>query len=211
MRGTVSLVLRSAVPMGTLWGEEEVVKPFFSIKPEGKGAGRGLSTVCGLVKQSDGHVNISSEPRRGTAIKLYLPRTFEKIDAVMPVDFKPVVGSTGTILVAENDECIRTNTAEPLRDFGYHVIDAQDAAEALQALRESPVNGLMTELGLLGMSGMSGEALARRVREVAGNIGVVFATGHDHFASRLADCVVQVKPHASSDIEQALPTVTERK
>ena len=52
----------------------------------------------------------------------------------------------------------------------------------------------MTELGLPGMSGMSGEALARRVREVAGNIGVVFATGHDHVASRLADCVVLVKP-----------------
>ena len=66
----------------------------------------------------------------------------------------------------------------------------------------------MTELGLLGMSGMSGEALARRAREVARNIGVVFASGHDHFASRLADCVVLVKPYASSDIEQALPTVT---
>ena len=68
----------------------------------------------------------------------------------------------------------------------------------------------MTELGLLGMSGMSGEALARRAREVASNIGVVFASGQDHFASRLADCVVLVKPYASSDIEQALQTVTER-
>ena len=52
----------------------------------------------------------------------------------------------------------------------------------------------MTELGLPGMSGMSGDELARRAREVASNIGVVFATGHDHFASRLAGCVVLVKP-----------------
>ena len=209
MRGTVSLVLRSAVPMGTLWGEE-CTKPFFSTKPEGKGTGRGLSTVCGLVKQSDGHIKIYSEPGRGSTIKLYLPRTFEKIDAVVSVCFKQVVCGIETILLAEDDECIRTNSAELLRDFGYHVVESQDATEALQALRKSPVDGLMTELGLLGMSGMSGEALARRVRAVAGNIGVVFATGHDHFASRLADCVVLVKPYASSDIEQALQTVTGR-
>ena len=120
------------------------------------------------------------------------------------------MGGIETILLAEDDECIRTNTAELLRDFGYHVVESQDAAEALQALRDSPVDGLMTELGLLGMSGMSGEALPRRVRAVAGNIGVVFATGHDHFASRLADCDVLVKPYASSDIEQAFRTVTGR-
>ena len=78
----------------------------------------------------------------------------------------------------------------------------------MQALRNSPVDVLMTELGLPGMSGMSGDELARRARAVASNIGVVFATGRVHFASRLADCVVQVKPYASSDIEQALRTVT---
>ena len=195
--------------MVTLWGEE-CTKPFFSNKPEGKGIGLGLSMVSGFVKQSGGHIKIYSEPDRGSTIKLYLPRTLEKIDAVVSVDFKPVVGGNETILLAEDNEGIRTNTAELLRDFGHHVIEAQDAAKALQALRDSPVDGLMTELGLPGMSGMSGEALARRVREVAGNIGVVFATGHDHFASRLAGCVVLVKPYASSDIEQALPTVTER-
>ena len=142
MRGTVSLILRSAVPMGTLWGEE-CTKPYFSNKPEGKGTGLGLSMVSGIVKQSGGHVKFYSEPGRGSTIKLHLPRTLEKIDAVVPVDFKPVVGGTETILLAEDDEGIRTNTAELLRDFGYHVIEALDAAEALQALRNSPVDVLM--------------------------------------------------------------------
>ena len=117
MRGTVSLILQSAVSMVTLW-DEEGVKPFFSTKPEEKGTGLGLSMACGFVKQSGGHVKIYSEPGRSSTIKLYLPRTLEKIDAGMPVDFKLVVGSTETILVAENDECIRTNPAELLRDFG---------------------------------------------------------------------------------------------
>ena len=209
MRGTVSLILGSAVPMVRLWGEEGV-KPFFSTKPKGKGTGLSLSMVSGFVKQSGGHVKIYSEPGRGTTIKLYLPRTLEKIDAAASVDFEPVVGATETILLVEDDECIRTNPAELLRNFCYHVIEAQDAAGALQALRDSPVDVLMTELGLPGMSGMSGEALARRAGAVASNIGVVFASGHDHFASRLADCVVLVKPYASSDIEQALQTVTGR-
>ena len=117
MRGTVSLILQSAVSMVTLW-DEEGVKPFFSTKPEEKGTGLGLSMACGFVKQSGGHVKIYSEPGRSSTIKLYLPRTLEKIDAVVPVDFEPVVGGTETILLVEDDECIRTNTAELLRDFG---------------------------------------------------------------------------------------------
>lgn len=44
--------------------------------------------VYGIVKQSGGHVKIYSEPGLGTAIKLYLPRALEKIDAVVPVDFE---------------------------------------------------------------------------------------------------------------------------
>ncbi len=55
--------------------------PFFTTKTPGKGTGLGLSQVYGFVKQSEGHVRIDSQPGRGTAVRIYLPRYLGKRDA----------------------------------------------------------------------------------------------------------------------------------
>ncbi len=107
------------------------------------------------------------------------------------------------VLMVEDDELIRANTAELIRESGYVVIEAGDAHEALAKLGETQVDILMTDLGL---PGMSGEELARIARGMSAGLGLVFATGRENHVSRFKDAVVLVKPYDSDAIEAALQT-----
>lgn len=139
--------------------------PFFTTKAAGKGTGLGLSQVFGFVKQSRGHVAIYSEPGEGTTVKIYLPRQFGDKEEAEATDEKgePARKPSETILVVEDDERVRAVTVEALRELGYRVIQAGDAAEALRRLETHPaVSLLFTDIVMPGMNGrkLADEALA---------------------------------------------------
>ncbi len=155
----------------------QAFEPFFSTKPEGKGTGLGLSMVYGFVKQSGGHVKIYSEPGHGTTVKLYLPRTLQKADALPSIDFEPVTGGTETILVAEDDDAVRATVIEILGDLGYRILKANDAASALAILESGvPIDLLFTDVVMPGA--LRSPELARRARELQPGIAVLFTSGY---------------------------------
>src|SRR5690606_11268842 len=130
---------------------EKVFEPFFSTKPEGKGTGLGLSMVYGLVKQSNGHIKIYSEPGHGTTVKIYLPRTHEAEDVITDIRLAAVEGGTETVLVVEDDDEVRETTVALLTDLGYRTLRARDAASALTVVESGvPIDLLFTDVVMPG-------------------------------------------------------------
>ena len=113
--------------------------PFFTTKEHGTGLG--LSQVFGFIKQSGGHAKIYSEPGEGTTIKLYLPRLIVAEDAKALSDERQIAAHSDgeTILLVDDEEDVRTSTAQLLRDLGYRVLVAPDARAALRRRKRTSI------------------------------------------------------------------------
>ena len=155
----------------------QAFEPFFSTKPEGKGTGLGLSMVYGFVKQSGGHVRIYSEVGSGTTIKLYLPRAHQSEDLLVSRDTDAIFGGAETILVAEDDGEVRSTVVETLRDLGYRVLTANDAASALAVIESGvAVDLLFTDVVMPGT--LKSPELARKAKERLPHIAVLYTSGY---------------------------------
>jgi PAS domain S-box-containing protein len=154
---------------------EQVFEPFFTTKPEGQGTGLGLSMVYGFVKQSNGHIKIYSEPGLGTTVRIYLPRIRGREDVETEVDTGPVTGGTETVLVAEDDDEVRTTVVDLLAELGYRVLKAKDAQNALAVIESGvPIDLLFTDVVMPGP--LRSPELARRAQERLPNLVVLFTS-----------------------------------
>ena len=156
----------------------KVFDPFFTTKPIGKGTGLGLSMVYGFVRQSGGHVAISSEVGAGTTVQLYLPRfTGPPGKVASPESAGLSLQATGEgVLVVEDDAQVKMMIGAVLADFGYRVFEAADANSALEILKaEESFQLLITDVGL---PGINGRQLAEMAREIRPRLPVLFVTGY---------------------------------
>ena len=164
-----------------------VFEPFFTTKPVGKGTGLGLAMVYGIVKQSGGGIRVESEADRGTGFRLYLPAVEgESSGLVERSGTQHVLGGTETILIAEDEPDLRDLTRIFLEGFGYRVLEAGSADEALkiaQSFRER-IHLLLTDVI---MPGMSGRQLAEKILSSRPETKIVYMTGYTD------DMVVQYK------------------
>ena len=163
--------------------QAHIFEPFFTTKPKGSGTGLGLSMVFGVVKQSGGSMAVYSEPGRGTAFKIYLPRVPEHIrSTALPAVLPASPSGRERVLVLEDESSVRELVCEVLQDKGYVVRAFTNPQEALQ--READV---VEDLDLLisdvVMPGMDGRRLAEQLAQRHPGMRVLFISGYPERAA----------------------------
>jgi len=153
-----------------------IFEPFFTTKGVGKGTGLGLSMVEGIVAQSGGHIQVYSEPGHGTTFKIYLPRVEEAAAVSQPEAALPL-GGKETVLVVEDQAEVREYAVTVLKAYGYRVIQAQSAGEALLIFEREPerIDLVLTDVV---MPNISGRELANRLEKLQPGIKVLFMSGY---------------------------------
>ncbi len=158
--------------------QSHLFEPFFTTKRTGEGAGLGLSTVYGIVKQSGGNIWAYSELGQGTTFKIYLPRVEEAVKTYRPKTAPAVSpGGSETILLVEDEEAVRTIVSKILQNRGYTVLEAHHGNEALQICErhEGPIHLMVTDVV---MPQVSGRELAERLTLLRPEIRVLFMSGY---------------------------------
>jgi PAS domain S-box-containing protein len=153
--------------------------PFFTTKGPGQGTGLGLSQVYGFIKQSGGHIRISSEVGAGTSINLYLPRHAASAVAseMRPIAVPAPRAKGETILVVEDDADVRHFTVDMVREMGYRVIDAADGSAGLRLIdAHREIRLVFADVGLPG--GMNGRQFAEEARRRRTDLKVLFTSGY---------------------------------
>jgi PAS domain S-box-containing protein len=158
---------------------QRAFEPFFTTKPMGQGTGLGLSMIYGFARQSNGHVEITSQLGRGTTLAFYLPH----LDAPASLDdlapSRPAagdIGGAGVVLVVEDEPVVRDLVVNALRELGYTPLEASDGSAGVEVMGQSDhIDLLITDVGL---PGLNGRQVADWGRQMHPAMKVLFMTGY---------------------------------
>ena len=194
---------------------ELAFEPFYTTKP-GQGTGLGLSMIYGFVKQSGGHIELTSKEGSGTQVQILFPVSEESLPAAAAtLAALPEAESDAqskalyaTVLVAEDDPQVRQLVVSQLTSIGIHVLESEDADSACRAhVLAERVDLLLTDIIMPGK--LNGYDLATKLRRRQPDLRVLFMSGFDQISERDGEVHGPVlrKPFRRNALEQAIREV----
>jgi PAS domain S-box-containing protein len=187
-------------------------EPFFTTKPLGRGTGLGLAVSHGIVTQAGGTIRLESAPDAGTTALLSFPLVTAPTPgagAVAPPAAGTSVARPGErLLLADDDDLVRTATRRLLARLGWLVDEACDGQEAVERVSAAPRAYAAVVLDVR-MPRLGGPAAAQHLARVAPGLPVIFISGYAEEADRLEE--VLQKPFEAAELGARLRTLIDRR
>ena len=157
--------------------KEKIYEPFFTTKEVGQGTGLGLSIVYGIVKQHDGYILLETEESGGTTFRIYFPAVDAEVLERKEFPRSDLVGHGELILVAEDEEEVRTSMKTILEESNYRVVEAVDGREAVEKFIQYMNDIDMLVLDVI-MPDMNGKAAYDAIKKYDPAAKVIFTSGY---------------------------------
>jgi len=186
----------------------QVFEPFFTTKRPG--AGLGLSSALGIVRQHNGGIDINSEVGYGTRVDIYLPGTTRQLSP-LTVSHKPTRDHAGTVLVVDDEDAVRRVATAILDRLGYTVLSARNGSEGVGIYAEH-VGTIDLVILDYKMPRMNGVEAAERICRIDPDARIVLCTdcGDNGAIGQIPYDFIDefiIKPYTFSDMAETVDRV----
>jgi len=156
--------------------QQRVFEPFFSTKGMGRGAGLGLASTYGIVKNHNGIIEVHSKKGEGTTFNVFLPAsTKQAVEERKPIE--EILRGTETILLVDDEKTVLDVGEKILKAMGYEVLVAKNGREALDIYKDRKAEIDLVVLDMV-MPVMSGGITFARLKAMDPNVKVLLSTGY---------------------------------
>lgn len=183
----------------------KVFEPFFTTKGRGEGTGLGLATVYGIVKNHQGHIEISSTAGEGTTVTILLPACEE--ESTEKIEDSEILPGKGNILVVDDEKYVLSMIKEQLSSLGYTVFTAEGGSKALQILKKQSRQIDLVLLDMI-MPDISGKEAFFELKRLNPGLKVILISGFSK-----GDEATELLNNGAEDFMQkpiSLPTLSKK-